>query len=409
MDIEVLTIGTELLLGFTLDTNAQVIGQTLSAVGVRIVRRTTVDDDPRRIREALERALAQTGAVLTTGGLGPTNDDITKSVVADLLECPLEFSSAVWNQIVSRFAQFGRTPSPTNRCQAEVPRGATVLPNPRGTAPGLWMEGPPGLIILLPGVPREMAGLLRDEVVPRLKRRSGETPILSLTVRTTGIPESRLAERVAGVEEQLPPLTLAYLPSLLGVDLRVTARALPEVDARRTLERAAALLESCVGHHAYGRDQDDLAAKVLATFAQSGRTLAVAESCTGGGLGWRLTEIAGASTVFLGGVVAYHNKAKSTLLDVPPSALETHGAVSSQVAEGMAIGVKNRFDSDVGLAITGVAGPSGGSPDRPVGTVWFAVANDDGVTSQVVQLAGNRHEIRIRSSQFALHLLLDSL
>src|SRR5215210_1203078 len=247
--LELVTIGTELLLGLTVDTNGAEIARAMAAVGVGIVRRTSVSDRPEDIRGAVEQALSRTGAVLTTGGLGPTRDDISKKVVAELFGMPLDFDEEVWRQLVERFASLGRTPVASNRSQAEVPRGATVLRNRWGTAPGLWLEGPAGLVIMLPGVPGEMRNLLEHEVVPRLAARSRGLVTRSRQVRTTGIPESTLAERMGDIEREIAPLTLAYLPGLDGVDLRVSAWQLPPEEADARLATAVHLLTERGGEH----------------------------------------------------------------------------------------------------------------------------------------------------------------
>src|ERR687894_1397771 len=210
MNIELVTIGTELLLGMTIDTNGAEIAAGLSAHGIRVTRRTSVADSGEEIRHAVAESLHRTGAVLTTGGLGPTRDDITKKVIADLFGAPLEFDEAVWSTLLARFARLERTPAASNRSQAEVPKGATVLQNRWGTAPGLWLEGPPGLAIMLPGVPHEMRRLLENEVVPRLVARASGSVIRSLMVRTSGIPESSLAERLGSIDREIAPVTLAY-------------------------------------------------------------------------------------------------------------------------------------------------------------------------------------------------------
>ena len=220
MNLELVTVGTELLLGFTVDTNSAFIGRVLAEIGVRIVRRTSVRDDPAEIRAAVREALERTGTVITSGGLGPTRDDMTKKVIADLFGAPLDFQEAIWDDLKAKWARIGRVLSETNRCQAEVPRGATILPNKRGTAPGLWLSGALGQVVMLPGVPSEMKGLLVEEVVPRLASRAGGKAIISRVVRTTAIPESTLAERLTAVEDGLGPLTLAYLPGLEGRDRR---------------------------------------------------------------------------------------------------------------------------------------------------------------------------------------------
>lgn len=409
MKVEVVTIGTELILGATLDSNAAELGRALAATGVEIVRRTTVPDRPDAIRAAVAEALERTGFVVTTGGLGPTRDDETKTVVAEMLGRPLVLDEGLLAALEARFHRMGRSPMPAaNRSQAYVPEGATILPNPRGTAPGLWVEDSGGrTAVLLPGVPREMRGLLVEEVLPRLVRRAGGTPrvVRSRTVRTTGIPESALAERVGAIEETIAPLTLAYLPSLFGVDLRLTAWGLPPDEAERRLTAAADRLVPLAGEHYYGDEDTDLAATLLARLRRGGRRLAVAESCTGGLVAERITAIPGASDTFLGGLVAYADAIKSRMLDVPLETLRAHGAVSEETVRAMAEGAQRVFAVDCSMAVTGIAGPSGGTPDKPIGTVWLAarVGTDTRTVRRV--FPGDRDEIRARAAQAVLDLL----
>ncbi len=409
MDLEIVTVGTELVLGLTLDSNGAEAARALAAVGVRVTRRTSVADRAEAIRDAVRDALARTGAVLTTGGLGPTRDDVTKRAVAELFGAPLEFEPALWDALVARFAALGRVPAAANRSQAEVPRGATVLANRWGTAPGLWLEGPPGLAILLPGVPHEMRNLLREEVVPRLAARAGGRAIRSLVVRTTGIPESTLAERLAPVEDGLEPLTLAYLPGYAGVDLRLTAWDLPPAEADARLREAADRLRARVPEHVYGEGDTDLAAVVLALARERRLTLGVAESCTGGLLGGRLTEVPGSSDVFAGAVVCYADALKVSLLDVPADLIRRHGAVSEAVVRAMAEGAVRRLGVGGALAVTGIAGPGGGTPEKPVGTVWLALALDGETTARRSLFPGGRAEVRARAAQAALFLLFRRL
>ena len=405
MRCELVTIGTELLLGFTIDSNGAHIGQTLADAGIRLTRRTTVPDEADAIGPAVSEALARTGAVITTGGLGPTRDDLSKAVVAGLFGWALRFDPRVWDDICARFRRMGREPSPANRCQAEVPEGATVLANQWGTAPGLWLEGAPGLVIMLPGVPREMRNLLEQVVMPRLQARASGRVIRSTVVRTTGIPESTLGARVAPVEDELAPLTLAYLPGTDGVDLRLTAWDLPADEADRLLARGADRLRGLTGEHAYGSGDDDLAALTLAALRARGWHLSVAESCTGGLLGARLTAVPGSSDVFQGGAISYDNALKEALLGVPGDLLAAHGAVSVEVAQAMADGAASRFGTEAAVGITGIAGPSGGTADKPVGTVCVGwVAGNQRAVARVVFLGGRR-EIRERAVQFALHRL----
>jgi nicotinamide-nucleotide amidase len=411
MDVELITIGTELLLGFTTDSNAATLGRALAAIGVRVVRRTTVGDEGAAIAAAVAEALERTKFVITTGGLGPTRDDATKRAVAALFDAPLILDESYLEQLRQRFERLGRGPMPeSNRTQAEVPRGAIVLPNRFGTAPGLWLEGGRGTVVLLPGPPKEMAGLLEQEVVPRLRERMAAAggparATLSRTLRTTGIPESALADRIGEMEPELHPATLAYLPSVEGVDLRLTVWGREPEEARRLLERAAAKLRPALGANYYGEDGCDLAAVVLEACERRGLTLAIAESCTGGLLGQRITAIPGASRIFAGGVIAYADQVKTAALGVPAGLIAEHGAVSQPVAEAMAAGVAARFGTSAALAVTGIAGPTGGTPDKPVGTVWLA-AHLEGRTEAVLRrFPGDRDEVRRRSAQAALDLL----
>lgn len=406
MDLEVVTIGNELLLGFVVDSNSAFLGQALSGAGFRITRRTSVPDDPEAVRQAVAQALARTRLVITTGGLGPTKDDLTKVAVAELFDAPLEFRAEIWEELTARWARLGRTIAERNRCQAEVPRGAAVLPNPWGTAPGVWLEGARGEVIMLPGVPLEMRNLVTHEVLPRLASRAKGRVIRSLVVRTTGVPESVLADRVEAVEDSIAPLSLAYLPSVLGVDLRLTAWGLEPADADRQLEAAAGRLEEVLTVHAYARDQRDLAAVLLEECRSRSLTLAVAESCTGGMVGERITAVPGSSEVFLGGVVAYANAAKESLLDVPRRILDVHGAVSGPAAEAMADGARRRFGASLAISVTGIAGPDGGTEEKPVGLVWFGTAGPNGVETKQFIFPGTRPEIRSRAAQFALWELL---
>ena len=390
MKLEVVTIGTELLLGQIIDTNAAELGRALAAAGAEIVRRSS----------------GANGLVITTGGLGPTRDDITKREVAALFGKPLELDAAVLQSLEDRFRRLGRPMPAVNRTQAEIPAGATVLPNPRGTAPGLWVEDARGrVVVMLPGVPSEMRGLLAEEVLPRLAARTSGAVVRSRSVRTTGIAESALAERVGAIEESIAPLTLAYLPSTEGVELRVTAWGLREAEAEQRLAAAVLQLRERAGEHCYGEDGADLAGVVLDELQSRQARLVVAESCTGGVLSARITAVPGASKVFIGGVVAYDNIVKSGTLDVPPELLDQYGAVSEQVVRAMAEGVQRQFAVDASLAVTGIAGPSGGTADKPVGTVWLAARYGTETRALKRLFPGERNEIRARAAQAALDLL----
>ena len=403
MDFEIVAIGTELLLGFTIDSNSATIAQALSPMGAGVVRKSTVADSPNDIRDAVSEALQRTGRVITTGGLGPTRDDITKKTVADLFGVPLEFDDALWQSLVDRYARLMRRSPESNRSQAEVPHGATVLPNQWGSASGLWLEGEPGMVIMLPGVPYETRMLMTQEVAPRVGRLAGaESVIVSRVLRTAGIGESSLAEQMGNIEDAIAPVTLAYLPGQAWVDLRLTAWKQTASDSDALLEEASREVRSRAGTFSFGEDVDDLAAVVLERAQVEGLSLAVAESCTGGMVAQRLSAIPGASKVFLGGVIAYDNTVKQNMLDVSEETLRVEGAVSESVAKAMAEGVARRLGADLAIAITGVAGPAGGTPDKPVGTVWHGFHVRGKTIAKHRVYPGDRQGIRTRATVGAL-------
>lgn len=412
-EVEVVTIGDELLLGETVDGNAAWLGRTLAASGIRVSARATVGDDPPAIREAAARSLERTGTVLCTGGLGPTLDDVTKPVLADLFGRPLVLDDEVLDHIRRRFETRGLPMPDINRGQAEVPEGATVFMNPRGTAPGLALEDEGGRVaILLPGVPAEMRVLVEGQVLPYLERRwpEGRRPIVHRVLRTTGIPESALAERVDDIVRDLPGLGVAFLPSTTGVDLRLTSwGALPPGEAEAALDAALERLRARVGSAVYTVGTEGLTEVVGRILRERGLTLAVAESCTGGLLGKRLTDVPGSSEYFVGGVIAYADDAKVSMLGVRPETLAATGAVSGETAREMAEGARVRLGAGAALAITGVAGPGGGTEEKPVGTVWVAAATAEGSRAEHRRFAGDRGEVRDRSAQAALELLRRTL
>jgi nicotinamide-nucleotide amidase len=372
-----------------------------------------VGDDAAAIADAVREALDRTGAVITTGGLGPTADDLTKQAIGALFGRALHLDSALLADLEARWRQrFNHPLPPSNRQQVMIPEGAVVLPNRHGSAPGIWLEDARGRwVAMLPGVPREMRGMLADTLVPRLSERLAGAPrvVRSRTLRTVGIAESALADRLGDMARGVDGLPLAYLPGVDGVDLRVTASQLPPADADARLGAAVEALRERVGAHVYGEDEDDLAALVVQGCRVRGWTVAVAESCTGGMLGMRLTAVPGASDVVLGGVIAYANAVKVRDLGVPEPVLAAEGAVSEAVARAMASGVRARCGATVGIGITGVAGPGGGTPDKPVGTVWVAVDVDGTVQAARAVFPGNRHEIRYRAAQAALDRLRRAL
>jgi nicotinamide-nucleotide amidase len=416
--VELITIGDELLLGFTVDTNAAHISRALAENGIEIVRRTTVGDQAEKIAQAVREALDRTGAVITTGGLGPTSDDLTKPAIARIFGRKMKLDESIAAQLEQRWrARFPNSVFPsTNRTQAEIPEGARILTNRHGTAPGIWLEDERGhWVAMMPGVPREMRGMLAEELLPAIQARmkGAGSVVLSGTLRTTGIAESAVAELLGpnflgDPQTELGSLPLAYLPGVAGVDLRVTAKGLPQARARELVKEAMLKLRSRVAAYAYGEDDADLAAVVLDRCRALKLRLAIAESCTGGMLGERLTSVPGSSDVFLGGVIAYHNDVKKELLGVRAEDLERYGAVSEQVALQMASGIRERTGADVGVSVTGIAGPAGGTPEKPVGLVWIAVHSSE-AKARRFHVVGDRAEIRQRAAQAALEMVRRAL
>ena len=403
-------MGDELLAGFTVDTNGAWMGRRAASLGLPVRARFVVGDSARDIRGALARALEVADVVLVTGGLGPTGDDITREVVAEALGRPLRVDEALLDELKARWATWRRTPLPSgNERMAHVPEGALVLPNRVGTAPGLVLDVEGRMVVLLPGVPAEMRGLFDESLTPLLRERLGDRllPLVHRVFHTTGIAESSLAERIdAGLPGNIGPVSIAFLPRLTGVDVRLSARATPDDPrASSALDRVEALVEPILRPYRYPAASGDIVECIAAEMTSSGRTLAVAESCTGGLVARRITELAGSSEYFLGGMVTYADDAKRAHLRISGELLARNGAVSEEVARAMAEEVARAFGADAGLAVTGVAGPGGGSAEKPVGTVWYAVHLDGRTTARRSIFPGARRAVRERSAQAVLALL----
>lgn len=405
--VELVAIGDELLLGFTADTNGAFLARRLAERGIAVARRTAVGDDEPSIVSAVRGALERTGGVITTGGLGPTSDDVTRDAVAQVFGRELRADDAhlAWMQERWR-VRFGRDMPESNRRQAMIPVGARKLENRHGSAPGVFIEDQRGFVVMLPGVPRELRGMTTDVLLPLLQERgcgSDSDCIRSLTLRTTGIAESLLQDRLHALQrgDATRAPSLAYLPGVDGVDLRLTMRG-PE--AERELARFAESIRAEIPEGIYGADETDLAAVLLDMCRADGLRLAVAESCTGGLLGARLTAVPGSSDVFVGGVIAYANDVKVAELGVSREDLERQGAVSETIVRQLAVGAQRKFGVPLALAITGVAGPGGGTPEKPVGLVWVCAALEGHVETRKLQLWGDRQEIRYRTTQAAMEL-----
>ena len=410
MKIEIITIGDELLLGFTTDTNAAFLARALAEHGIEVARRASVGDDADAIAAAVREALDRTGAVVTTGGLGPTADDLTKPAIAALFGRRLEMREDVVAMIQERFRVYGfKGPMPaSNKQQALIPEGARILENRHGSAPGVWLEDDRGRwVAMLPGVPREVRGMTEDVLVPELRARLGgvRDVVRSRTLRCVGISESHLADLLGDRARSVRGIPLAYLPSVAGIDMRLTTRGMTDEVASALLEDAVAELKTVVAEHLYGEGETDLAEVVLQRARERGLRLAVAESCTGGLLGGRLTAIPGSSDVFLGGVIAYDDEVKIRLLGVERTVIRAHGAVSEETARAMVAGIRRVTEARIGIAITGIAGPGGDTADKPVGLVWTAVDVEGRVRAVHRVYPGNREEIRQRAAQGALDLV----
>ena len=410
----VVTVGDELLLGRTVDGNAAWLGRELSELGVPVLSRATVGDEDHAIQRAVSDALGAAELVIVTGGLGPTRDDRTRDAVASLFGAPLHVDPALLQALEARFRARGydRLPA-TNVTQAQVPEGARVLRNPQGTAPGLALERDRRWVVLLPGVPREMKAIFEGDLKQLLLERFGERmrPVYHRVIHTTGVPESMLAELVEGrLPSDLGPVSLAFLPDLTGVDLRFTALDVrSREEAEGWFDRLEAAVSSVLEGFRFRSETGDVVESIAKLLVESGRRLAVAESCTGGLIAKRLTDRAGASAWFVGGVVAYSNDVKVDLLGVDASTLAAHGAVSEAVAREMAAGVARRLGAGCGVSVTGVAGPDGGSDAKPVGTVWYAVSLEGEAQARRDVFTGDREQIRERAAQAALTMLLRSL
>ncbi|MGH7562832.1 MAG: competence/damage-inducible protein A [Gemmatimonadota bacterium] len=410
--VEIVAIGNELLLGETIDTNSAHVARRLSEIGLRVVRTTHVGDDAGRLGAVLEEALARSRWVIAMGGLGPTRDDVTRLVVAGVFGRPLKVDPSLLAEVEAKFRRFGyeRMP-PANRSQAEVPEGARVIPNPHGTAPGLVLENDRATLFVLPGVPAEMKALLEEGVLPAIASGVGEVSsvVRSRVVHTVGIGESALAEEVDDLVEAAAPVEVAFLPDLGQVDIRLTVTGLSAGESDQRLAELAGAIRRRVERWCYGEDGTTLAAALGDALSARGWTLAVAESCTAGELAAEITGVAGSSEYFLGGVVSYANEIKTSLLGVAAETLSAHGAVSEETCREMVAGVRERLGADVGAAVTGVAGPGGGSPEKPVGLVYCGVGTPEGTWLRKLDVPGARDAVRRRATIATLSLLLRKL
>lgn len=406
MYASVITIGDEILVGQIVDTNAAYISQSLGNIGITVRERVSVGDTADEIRRALDRELSLSEIVVMTGGLGPTKDDVTKRTLAAYFGCGMVRHQPTYDMVREMLLRRGIEFSELNRRQADVPECCTVLPNRNGTAPGMWFERDGKVVVSLAGVPFEMKALMDEQVVPLLKEKFRLRSNVHRTMITFGIAESILSERIEAWENSLPEwLHLAYLPSPSGIKLRLSAYEKDAEPARRRIDDCFSELEKIIPEYVVGYDDCTLVDSVARLLTEKHATLAAAESCTGGRIAAQIVEKDGASRFFLCGVVSYSNASKVNVLGVDAMDIERYGAVSRQVAEQMAEGVRRISGADYAVSTTGIAGPTGGSEDKPVGTVWIAVATPSGVTARRMCYGRLRKQNIERASASALDML----
>ncbi len=405
MDAEIIAAGSELLTPFHQDTNSLFITSKLNELGIEVLFKTVVGDDRTRLSSALWTALERAQLVIVTGGLGPTEDDVTRQAAADVLGRQLIEVPAVIERIRERFARLGRPMPENNIRQALTLEGSEVLPNPSGTAPGIWIEQQGRIVILLPGPPRELTPMFEKECVPRLERIPDRTVIRERVLKVAGLPESEVDARIAPIYRSIPNPVTTILATPGGIEIHFRARAATSAEADSLLAALADKAELALGDHVYSTRGETIEEVVGMYLVMKQKTLAAAESCTGGLLSERLTRVPGSSGFFLGGAVCYSNELKTRFAGVPPALIEAHGAVSKEVAKALAEGIRARAASSVGAGITGIAGPSGGTAEKPVGLVFIAIADERGTEVREFRFPGNRERVRWLASQTALEML----
>lgn len=405
MKAEIIAIGSELLTPDRLDTNSLFLTEQLNRLGIEVVRKLVVGDQRSQIRDAFREALGRAELVVSIGGLGPTEDDLTREALAELLGRRLILNEAILLGIQARFLRLGRQMPEINQRQAMVPEGAIVLENTQGTAPGLWLETDGRIVILLPGPPQELKPMFTQQVEGRLAWRTTAVRLYKRELRVAGMAESDVEQRIAPIYTRYPDAQTTILASPGEVQIHLRAWSADATAAEKLLKEIVERIVMALGENIFTTKGESLEEVVARDLNLNGATIAVAESCTGGLLSQRLTSIPGSSSYFLGGVVCYSNDLKRVWVDVPADLLESKGAVSMEVARALAEGIRRRSGSTLGLAVTGIAGPGGGSPDKPVGTVHVALAERAGGKERTLHLPGDRDRIRWQASQAALDLV----
>jgi competence/damage-inducible protein CinA-like protein len=405
MKAEIIAVGSELLTPYRMDTNSLFLTSELNSVGVRVVHKAIVGDTPDEMHTSFRHALERADLVVSCGGLGPTDDDRTRQTVADLLGRKLYCDEGILEKLRERFRRFNRSMPEINERQAMVIEGATVLPNPKGTAPGQWIETNGHILVLLPGVPHELRALMEAEVKPRLARLAIRERLFTRDLRISGLFESHVEQLVSPLYAAYPETETTILATARGIELHPRIWSDDPEKAEKMLDEmvgrmALALGENLVSTH--GEFIEEIVARLL---TENRATIAVAESCTGGLLAERITSFAGSSAYFLGGVVCYSNELKTNLVDVPPEMIAAKGAVSAEVAAALADGIRKRTGATVGVGITGIAGPNGGTPEKPVGMVHIGIADERSTRERKFQFPGDRERIRNFAALNALDMV----
>lgn len=410
MKVEIITIGDEILIGQIVDTNSAWMAQKLNDIGAKVERIVTISDGQQDIISALQEAEGRANVVLITGGLGPTKDDVTKKAMAEYFGCGFTFYPEIADHIARLFARFGKEMSELNRLQAELPSACIPLQNDLGTAPGMWFEKNGTVFVSMPGVPYEMKGIMRTHVLPRVKEKFNLPTILHKTVLTMGMGESWLSERIADWEDALPDgIKLAYLPSPGRVRLRLSAYGHDATALSQKLEVEVLKLVALIPELVYGFDNDSIESVIGSLLRKHGKTVSTAESCTGGLIAHKITSVPGSSEYFLGSVIAYANEVKMDTLGVSEQNLRDFGAVSEEVVRQMAEGARKKLHTDYGIATSGIAGPDGGTEEKPVGTVWIAIATPKGTFAKKYLIGHDRERNIEISANTALNMLRKQL
>lgn len=405
LSAEIIAIGSELLTPEKTDTNSLWLTGKLNEIGIEVKLKTIVGDDALRLEETIKDALKRSDVVITTGGLGPTEDDITRQISAKSIGRELVFHEEIVEDLRERFKRWGREMPEINKRQAYIIKGAEILPNPNGSAVGMSVEIGDKILVILPGPPRENKPMFETYVFPKLDEKSGEIIFKKRILKVSGIGESALDEQIAPIYSSYKNVSTSILFNKSEVEVHLTAQGKSEPETDALNEEVAAKIVEKLGIAVFSTDGEEMEAVVGKLLAESGKTLSVAESCTGGLISERLTDISGSSAYFIEGVIAYANEAKIKTLSVSPEIIEAHGAVSAEVAEAMAKGMRERAQTDYSISITGIAGPTGGMQEKPVGTVFIGYSDEKQTKSFKITLPGDRYLIRWRSSQAALDYL----